>query len=260
MRFLKAFLKRILPERLQERLRRKRPLHPGAMESFSQEGEDRILSGIFHGQAEGFYVDVGAHHPTELSNTYVFYRKGWRGINIDPLAGIMVMFDQVRPRDINVEVAISDTDDMLTYYEFNTPVINTFSRELSQQRMEYGDGPKSDFRFELLAERKVATRRLADVLGEHMPAGQRIDFLSIDVEGHEMEVLRSNDWSSYHPVIVLIEDASLLSLDEMDRSPIVAFMRERGYVPFCRTPLTLIFVDKSELVTTPLGPRLRSIA
>ena len=96
--------------------------------SYSQEGEDLILKRLFDGQKKGLYVDVGAHHPKRFSNTYLFYKMGWRGINIDAMPGSMEKFKEVRPEDINIEAAISDKDELLTYYIFNESALNTFSK------------------------------------------------------------------------------------------------------------------------------------
>ena len=101
---------------------------------YSQEGEDILLSRIFGEQAEGFYVDVGAHHPRRFSNTYLFYKRGWRGINIDALPGSMKVFQKFRPRDINLELAVSEREQVLTYYMFNEPALNGFSKTISEKR------------------------------------------------------------------------------------------------------------------------------
>ena len=95
--------------------------------SYSQEGEDLILNRFFNNKENGFYVDVGAHHPRRFSNTYSFYKKGWRGINIDALPGSMVAFNKERPNDINLEIGISKKESELLYYMFNEPALNTFS-------------------------------------------------------------------------------------------------------------------------------------
>ena len=79
------------------------------LKSYSQEGEDIILARIFGKQQNGFYVDVGAHHPYRFSNTYFFYKRGWKGINIDAMPGSMKIFNKYRPRDKNIEAGISDT-------------------------------------------------------------------------------------------------------------------------------------------------------
>src|SRR4051812_44497014 len=88
------------------------------LDSWAQEGEDLVLRRFFEGQKKGFYVDVGAHHPHQYSNTFWFYRRGWRGINIDAMPGCMEGFEQHRPGDVNLELAVSDAPTM-TYFMFN---------------------------------------------------------------------------------------------------------------------------------------------
>ena len=102
--------------------------------SYSQEGEDMVLQRIFAQKEYGFYIDVGAHHPKRFSNTYLFYKKGWRGINIDALPGSMDLFNKVRPNDINLEVGIGYKEEELNYYMFNESALNSFSKKLSQNR------------------------------------------------------------------------------------------------------------------------------
>ncbi len=77
--------------------------YPPACLSYSQEGEDLILQRFFETKENGFYIDVGAHNPTRFSNTFIFYLKGWRGINIEPTPGSKTAFDSVRPKDLNIE-------------------------------------------------------------------------------------------------------------------------------------------------------------
>ncbi|MFM6476289.1 MAG: hypothetical protein ACKPGH_22810, partial [Dolichospermum sp.] len=104
--------------------------------SFSQDGEDIVIAELFNNKPEGFYVDVGAHHPQRFSNTYYFYLNGWSGINIDAMPGSMKIFDDLRPRDINLEIPISDKSEILTYYEFDETSINSFSLPLSHERIK----------------------------------------------------------------------------------------------------------------------------
>ena len=101
--------------------------------SWGQEGEDLILLRLFP-QDSGFYIDIGAHHPKRFSNTYLFYRKGWTGINIDAKPRSMKLFQKVRPRDINLEIPIAQEHKKLTYFEFEEPALNTFSKSLSLER------------------------------------------------------------------------------------------------------------------------------
>src|SRR4051812_39740676 len=83
---------------------------------YSQEGEDILLSKLLHDVSRGSFVDVGCHHPQRFSNTYHFYRRGWRGINIDPLPGTRRRFAWARPGDVTLEVAIGAIESTATYY------------------------------------------------------------------------------------------------------------------------------------------------
>lgn len=85
-----------------------------------------ILRRIFENVENGFYVDVGAHHPKRFSNTFYFYKKGWSGINIDAMPGSMSLFNKIRPRDINIEAAVSNEKEEVIFYIFNEVALNTF--------------------------------------------------------------------------------------------------------------------------------------
>lgn len=207
--------------------------------SYSQEGEDRILTRIFGvDRNSGFYVDVGAFHPQEYSNTYLFYQKGWRGINIDARPGSMEIFKKIRPEDINLEIPISNTKQKLTYYIFNHQALNGFSQELSLERERTGMG---DFKAKLLSEIELETSTLAEILDKYLPPNQTIDFLSIDVEGLDYEVIQSNNWDKYKPTIVLVEDTEMITINQNTQTQITSFMKEKGYQLFGKTVYTLIF-------------------
>ncbi len=208
--------------------------------SFSQEGEDMILSRLFEGKnKEGFYVDVGAHHPQRFSNTYYFYLRGWRGINIDPLPGSMKKFKDIRPFDINIECAIYENEEELIYYQFNEPALNTFTKELADQRgtME---------QYHVVDQKKVLCRRLEDILDEYMPQGQYIDFLSVDVEGFDLGVLRSNNWDKYRPYVILVEDLEERVINKQLDSPVNSYLQIQGYDLYAKALNTLFFVMKDE--------------
>lgn len=203
------------------------------LDSWAQEGEDLVLRRFFEGQKNGFYVDVGAHHPHKYSNTFWFYRRGWRGINIDAMPGCMQAFELHRPGDINLELAISDQP-VMTYFQFNEPALNGLCKEVAERR----DGKRGNH---IVSRLEVETRSLAEVFEEHVPRLQVIDFLTVDVEGHDLEVLRSNDWMRFRPRMVLAEDLEKRPLDELSGSPLVQYMRELGYRPCARTFNTLFF-------------------
>lgn len=202
--------------------------------SWSQEGEDLILRIAFDHQANGFYVDVGAHHPKRFSNSYLFYRRGWSGINIDAMPGSMIPFFKMRPRDINLELGISTDNGTLDYYVFNESALNGFSKEVSVER----HNASSPYKIEKIL--KIRTAPLSTVLDQHMPASQEIDFMSIDVEGLDFDVLNSNDWSKYRPKMVLVEVLAS-SLHEISESNIGRLMHEVGYELYAKCANTVFF-------------------
>jgi len=204
-----------------------------SFKSFANDGEDMILRRIFRKQEKGFYVDVGAHHPKRFSNTYFFYKKGWRGINIDAMPGSMELFKKLRDRDVNIERAVSDKIETLTYYIFNEPALNSFSRELSLQRHGI-DG------YRIMSEIKKKTCMLHEILDIYLPDDQNIDFLNIDVEGFDLNVLRSNNWQKYKPNIILVEGQHF-TCEEALKGATYGYVKSKGYELISKTLDTLIF-------------------
>ena len=204
-----------------------------ACKSYSQEGEDMILRRMFEQKSKGFYVDVGAHHPKRFSNTYFFYKRGWTGINIDAMPGSMKLFKQLRNRDINLEIPIASKDQVLTFYSFNEPALNGFSRELSKER----DAHNGYF---IKDEILLQTKKLSSVLDSFLPNGTKIDFLSIDVEGLDLDILHSNNWEKYKPKVILIEILGC-DLAEIEHNNIAIFLKNKGYMLFAKAVHTIIF-------------------
>lgn len=211
---------------------------------FSQLGEDAYLQRYYAHKAwertgdmrqlqVGFYVDVGAYAPKLFSNTYWFYKHGWRGITIDPTPGTAAEFDRWRPRDKNLELAISDTQGTLTFYRFrHAGLVNTLSKVHADewaQRVRHAP-----------EETVVRTVRLEQVLEEHLPAGQQIDFLSVDAEGHDYQVLKSNDWKRFRPELVVVEEAPF-DVRLQEDSAILALLRQAGYEMCAWIPPSLFF-------------------
>lgn len=192
-----------------------------------------ILRRIFENKHKGFYVDVGAHHPKRFSNTYFFYKQGWYGMNIDAMPGSMDLFNRQRPRDINIEKAVSDRKQVLTYYAFNEPALNGFSKELTKGRDGHGN-------YKVIFEIELETSTLEEILDQHMPKNQIIDFLSIDVEGLDFTVLKSNNWAKYAPEVILIEILES-TLDELVKNEITIFLKQFGYIIYAKCLNTVIF-------------------
>jgi FkbM family methyltransferase len=231
---IKAFIKRliihILPASIKYELS-KLPVHSKL--SFSQEGEDLLLARIF-GEKNGFFIDVGAHHPIRFSNTYLFYLKGWRGINIDAMSGSMKAFDSLRPEDINIECSVSDKIEELKFYEFNEPALNTFSEMEAIKK----DGLSH---FKIVNTKLLQTDTLANILPKYLKEGQTIDFLNIDVEGLDLQVLKSMDWDKYRPKVILVEDLTHNLEFSSENRLVKTYLQQMGYELFAKTFNTLFF-------------------
>jgi FkbM family methyltransferase len=233
---MKSLIKSSIPRPLWQSLSgiRQKWFATYARTSFSQEGEDLILERFFERRETGFYVDVGAHHPVRFSNTYLLYRRGLSGINIDANPGSMVKFRRMRPRDINIEAAVSAVRQDLTFYVFNEPALNTFDKQLAMQRVEGGS-------YSIVREVNLSTRPLGELLDEYVPRNIAIDLLTIDVEGYDYEVLRSNDWNRYAPEFVLVECLNTLTLDEAHRDPVGELLSDQQYSIVAKTMNSVLF-------------------
>jgi FkbM family methyltransferase len=169
---------------------------PFRMTSFASNFEDVLLDRAFGTQCAGFYIDVGAYDPVDHSVTHHFHEKGWRGINIEPNPAPFERLRDVRVRDVNLNIGLSNREGRLTVYEAPSAcwsvdrglITGWFGADQSQ-----------------IVERSIPVKTLASVCDQHVPDGFVVDFLKIDVEGHEREVVEGADWSKWRPRVVLIE-------------------------------------------------------
>jgi FkbM family methyltransferase len=210
--------------------------------SYSQYGEDLLIDEILGRPPVGMYIDVGACYPRALSNTYRFYRRGWSGINIEPNPARFQAFVTERERDVNLNCAVSSSPGELTFYVLK-PHFWTASREFAGSLVRSG--------YRLVGEHRVPALTLAQVCAEH--AGSRaIDLLSVDTDGWDLDVLRSGDWRSFRPKVVVVE-ANIVGT-----SQIREFLEPLGYRYFVSTgqPTNALFVEQ-ELYRSARVSRIR---
>jgi len=202
--------------------------------SYSQEGEDLILNRIFENQENGFYIDVGAHHPRRFSNTYLFYKKGWRGVNIDAMPGSMELFKKERPYDVNLEIAVAKESKDLTFYIFNEKALNTFSKIQATKKNHYKN-------FRIVEEKIIKAYPFMKIAQEYSIDLSKVDFLSIDVEGLDEEVVESIDFGILKPKVILIE-LEKEGITNVTNSKIYKLLIRHDYVFFAKTYNTSFFV------------------
>jgi FkbM family methyltransferase len=197
-------------------------------------GEDVLLRYLFKRRMAGppgVYVDIGCSVPFHDSDSYLFYCLGWSGVTIDLHGSYAARWAKDRPRDKFVHAAVSDVPGEVFVYGNGQ---NAGMDAISTSPTPPGPG--------LSLIDKVATRRLDDILNEALPPGTSIQFFSIDVEGSEIGVLRSNDWDKWRPEIILME-CHEFTLEEPLKVPAVALLHDLGYVVDSKMHVNLFFRD-----------------
>lgn len=172
------------------------------MISYAQNAEDVRLRRAFEGQERGFYVDVGAFHPESCSLTKHFYDRGWSGLNIEASPPSFERIAKARPRDVNLACGVARAPGELTFHQFgrDRDGLNTFSAEIAAAHRAAGL---------VCTEHRIPVFRLADLLAEHAP--ETIDFLNVDVEGFEEDVLAGAELARFRPRVLVVEATLPLS-------------------------------------------------
>jgi len=162
--------------------------------SYSFNGIDLIIDYIFKNQKLGTYIDVGAQNPISNNNTYLLHKRGWSGVNIDLDKKNIDLFNLSRPKDINLNYAISDKEGEVEFYFYhNTSPINTLSKEVSNYQ-----------KAKIKEIKMIKTYSLNNIL-EKINFHKNIDYMSIDVEGLEEKVLNGFNINKYNPKVVSVE-------------------------------------------------------
>jgi len=206
--------------------------------SFSQQGEDIFLQNIFT-KKKGFYIDIGAFHPLIYSNTHVFYLRGWKGINIEPNPDNIAEFNKIRKRDLNLNLSVYSEEGKLTYYKFNHGAVNTLNKEYA---LHWTKEPGYIIEQKL----EVQSKKLTTILEQHLPKNQDIDFLSVDCEGADLEVLRSNNWDLFRPKIVIVE-VLYYEYPNFRESELFKYMLSKDYDFHGIMGISMFFIDRNKI-------------
>lgn len=207
--------------------------------SYAQNYEDVILARALADIGEGFYVDVGAQDPLIDSVTRMFYERGWKGINIEPVPHWFERLQEDRPRDINLMCAVATSEGSLTLHESSESGLSTASEEYARNHAAAGWN---------MVERFVPTRRLDGILAQHAP--EVVHFLKIDVEGMEREVLASLSLSRFRPWILVIEATQPNTTVDVSEAW-EASVLEAGYRLAYRDGLNRFYLAEEQLARLP---------
>ena len=207
--------------------------------SYSAGGIDLIINYYFKNKKKGIYLDVGANHPFKDNNTYKLYQKGWQGINIDLDSQAIDIFNYLRPNDENICAAVSEiVTEKDLYFHHNRSQIKTLEKRVGYRAKEI---------------KKIKTTTLNQILEHSKFKNLEIDFLSIDVEGHELEVIKGLNFEKFLPKIIVIEhqDQEMKKVEFYNQNiertrqyDIYKYMVSKNYVLINWLHSDLVFINK----------------
>lgn len=174
---------------------------------YGQNREDLILSAFFPSRSKGFYVDIGACHPIKYSVTQYFYERGWHGINVEPQAKEFSLLEKKRRRDTNLRIGISNRSGKMKLRVYENESLSTLSKDIKEEYSHDSERKKLSYRDE-----SIEVRTLAEIFQDNRV--ESIQFLKVDVEGHESEVLQGNNWQKYRPEVMCIEANNSVKAEE----------------------------------------------
>jgi len=206
--------------------------------SYSQCGEDlivyRILSLI--GITDPKYLDIGATDPVHLNNTFFFYEKGCKGVNIEADPYLFKKLVAKRPRDINLNIGITAHNTSLSFYVMTSRKLNTFSRETAERYASYGNQ-----KIESILKIDVAT--INEIVRKYFQP--KPNFVSLDAEGLDMEILKCFDFKRFRPEVFCIETLTYTENNsETKITDIIDYMKSVDYIAHSDTYINTIFVDQ----------------
>ena len=223
--------------------------YPSGQPTYSQFAEDIPLARLLT-EPTGLYVDIGAFHPKYRSNTYFLWKRGWHGINVDVDEYKIAQFRHFRPKDVNLTLGVSSVDGERTFY---------FQRGGSYGSMSSFEPEFADDRGRKMGRSvdrcTVPVWKLNTLLETYLPRRRdgsfaAVDLLNIDVEGHELEILRPLDFDRFGPRCLCVE-IHAKGIAELAQSPTFRLLRSQGYELVAWPAPSCIFI-RSTAATTPL--------
>jgi FkbM family methyltransferase len=219
--------------------------------SFSQAGEDLIVDGLLEALRlpKPDYLDIGAHHPTIMNNTYLFYLKGSKGVCVEPDPGMFSCLKSKRRQDICLNFGIGpENRQAADFYVMTTKTLSTFSKADAERYQGYGNQ-------KIMGVIPIPILSINDLLQHY--CRKCPDFVSLDVEGLDFPILKSLDFSKYRPPVLCIETLTYTEDNsEQKLTSLIEYMREKFYLPYADTYVNTIFVDSERWRNRPLAANI----
>ncbi len=224
-------------------LRKVAPAYQFSKTSWSQCGEDLIVDYVLTwvlGEKNPTYIDIGAHHPHHFNNTYIFYKRGLTGINVEPDPNLFKSIAKSRSNDININkgVGFSKENETANFYIMSSSALNTFSKEEAERVSKSGNVKIKEII-------KVELININELLLKHFPK-EPPDFLSIDVEGYDLSILKTLDFLNHSPKVICVETSSFTEQHIIiKQQATIDFLSANGYFSYADTSVNTIFVRKN---------------
>ena len=204
--------------------------------SYAQFGEDIVADSVFwHLRIpKPLYLDIGAYDPKFLSNTYYFYKKGSSGVCVEPDPARRSAFRRIRPRDLCLSAGVGAADkDAVPFYVLSEPSLSTFDQKNAQQHEAAG-------KVQIRSVISVPVYSINTLIEQHLPRCP--DFLSVDVEGIDLEILQAMDFDRFRPAVICVETIDFYT--QAKQLPVVDFLQTQGYRVQADTVINTILVDE----------------
>ena len=213
--------------------------------SYSISNVDLVIERIFKNKNDGIYIDVGCNHPIKYNNTYLLYKKGWHGLNIDLDKKSIDQFNKLRKRDINILTLVTSTDneEKELYYYHERSAINTISKELAKSRNQRHKEIK-----------KIKGISLNSIIENSKFKESKINLLSIDIENYEYEALKNFNFDKYEIDVIVTEITDInvknleiynLSLENIVETNLYKIILKNNYKLINWVNADLIFIRKA---------------
>ena len=209
--------------------------------SYSLFQEDLFIKEYFKKKTKGFFIDVGSYHPLDGNNTHLLYKNGWQGINFDINSYSIKLFEFLRKRDINIHSGISKKKSKLTmFYRKEINMLNTLEEKIAKIHFKNGYNKKD-----------IQVNTLNFFISKHLKKLKKIDFINIDVEGAELDVLKSLNFKYYKPQLICIEIHNIKKMHDtnynyLKKNSVYNYLVNKKYRIIWKNKYSFIFEKKND--------------
>ncbi len=214
--------------------------------SYAQAGEDRVLKFLFTSMGINniSYLEIGTNNPIDINNTYLFYLGGSRGVCVEPNPTLINKIKKYRPHDICLNVGISPNglEGEMDFYIFDK---SDSEKGLSTFSKKEAENVQNTTHIKIGEIKKIAVTPITKIIKKYFP-DKAPDLVSIDVEGLDLEILKTIDFTNCRPIAICVETVNFTTNHKKTKNKsIIEFMESQGYFVYADSGINSIFADKN---------------